>query len=160
LIQEVFALRLNFQSPEKRRLEMHNFQQVLRIQTQGKGLQEITHDVQHVVQASKITCGLCNLFVRHTSASLVIQENADPDVQRDLEYFFGKLVPENDLGYTHTMEGPDDMPSHIRSALTCTSEQIPLSGGQLLLGTWQGIFLWEHRTSGSLRNIVVHISGD
>ena len=139
---------------------MHNFQQVLRIQTQGKGLQEITHEVQHVVQASKITCGLCNLFVRHTSASLVIQENADPDVQRDLEYFFGKLVPENDLGYTHTMEGPDDMPSHIRSALTCTSEQIPLSGGQLLLGTWQGIFLWEHRTSGSLRNIVVHISGD
>ena len=139
---------------------MHSFQQVLRIQTQGKGLQEITHDVQHVVQASKITCGLCNLFVRHTSASLVIQENADPDVQRDLEYFFGKLVPENDLGYTHTMEGPDDMPSHIRSALTCTSEQIPLSGGQLLLGTWQGIFLWEHRTSGSLRNIVVHISGD
>jgi len=139
---------------------MHNFQQVLRIQTQGKGLQEITHEVQHIVQTSKITCGLCNLFVRHTSASLVIQENADPDVQRDLEYFFGKLVPENDLGYTHTMEGPDDMPSHIRSALTCTSEQIPLSGGQLLLGTWQGIFLWEHRTSGSLRNIVVHISGD
>jgi len=139
---------------------MHNFQQVLRIQSQGKGLQEITHDVQHVVQASKILCGLCNLFVRHTSASLVIQENADPDVQRDLEYFFGKLVPENDLGYTHTMEGADDMPSHIRSALTCTSEQIPLSGGQLLLGTWQGIFLWEHRTRGSLRNIVVHISGD
>ena len=139
---------------------MHNFQQVLRIQTQGKGLQEITHEVQHIVQASRITCGLCNLFIRHTSASLVIQENADPDVQRDLEYFFGKLVPENDLGYTHTMEGPDDMPSHIRSALTCTSEQIPLSGGQLLLGTWQGIFLWEHRTSGSLRNIVVHISRD
>ena len=139
---------------------MHNFQQVLRIQTQGKGLQEITHEVQHIVQASRITCGLCNLFIRHTSASLVIQENADPDVQRDLEYFFGKLVPENDLGYTHTMEGPDDMPSHIRSALTCTSEQIPLSRGQLLLGTWQGIFLWEHRTSGSLRNIVVHISGD
>jgi secondary thiamine-phosphate synthase enzyme len=139
---------------------MHNFQQVLQIQSQGKGLQEITHDVQHVVKASKILCGLCNLFVRHTSASLVIQENADPDVQRDLEYFFGKLVPENDLGYTHTMEGQDDMPSHIRSALTSTSEQIPLSSGQLLLGTWQGIFLWEHRTSGSLRNIVVHISGD
>jgi secondary thiamine-phosphate synthase enzyme len=112
------------------------------------------------VQASKITCGLCHLFVRHTSASLVIQENADPDVQMDLEYFFGKLVPENDLGYTHTMEGPDDMPSHIRSALTSTSEQIPLSGGTLLLGTWQGIFLWEHRTQGSLRSIVVHISGD
>jgi len=151
---------LNFLSPEKRRLEIHNFQQVLRIQTPGKGIQEITHEVQQVVQASKITFGLCNLFVRHTSASLVIQENADPDVQRDLEYFFGKLVPENDLGYTHTMEGPDDMTSHIRSALTCTFEQIPLSGGQLLLGTWQGIFLWEHRTSESLRNIVVHISGD
>ena len=139
---------------------MYNFQQVLQIKTQGKSLLEITHEVQQVVQASKINCGLCNLFIRHTSASLVIQENADPDVQRDLEYFFGKLVPENDLGYTHTTEGPDDMPSHIRSALTCTSEQIPLSGGQLLLGTWQGLFLWEHRTSGSLRNIVVHISGD
>jgi secondary thiamine-phosphate synthase enzyme len=139
---------------------MHNFQQVLRIQTQGKGLQEITHDVQQVVQASKITYCLCNLFVRYTSESLVIQENADLDVQRDLEYFFGKLVPENDLGYTHTMECPDDMPYHIRRALTCTSKQIPLSGGQLLLGTRQRIFLWEHISSGSLRNIVVHISGD
>ena len=139
---------------------MQNFQQLINIQTQGKGLQEITRQVKLVVQASKITCGLCNLFVRHTSASLVIQENADPDVQMDLEYFFGKLVPENDLGYTHTMEGPDDMPSHIRSALTSSSEQIPLSGGTLLLGAWQGIFLWEHRTHGSLRNIVVHISGD
>ena len=139
---------------------MNNFQQVLKIQTKGRCLLEITHLVQEVVQASKINCGLCNLFVRHTSASLVIQENADPDVQRDLEYFFGKLVPENDLGYTHIWEGKDDMPSHIRSALTSTSEQIPISGGQLLLGTWQGIFLWEHRTSGSLRNIVVHISGD
>lgn len=139
---------------------MQNFQQQINIQTQGKGLQEITRQVQQVVQTSKITCGLCHLFVRHTSASLVIQENADPDVQMDLEYFFGKLVPENDLGYTHTMEGPDDMPSHIRSALTSTSEQIPLSGGTLLLGTWQGIFLWEHRTQGSLRSIVVHISGN
>ena len=139
---------------------MHNFQQVLRIQTQGKGLQEITHDVQHVVQASKITCGLCNLFVRHTSASLVIQENADPDVQWDLEYFFGKLVPENDLGYTHNMEGQDDIPPHIRSTLNCSSKKIPFSGGLLLLATWQRIFLWEHHSSGSLRNIVVHISGD
>ena len=139
---------------------MQNFQQLINIQTQGKGLQETTRQVQLVVQASKISCGLCNLFVRHTSASLIIQENADSHVQMDLEYFFGKLVPENDLGYTHTMEGLDDMPSHIRSALTSTSEQIPLSGGKLLLGTWQGIFLWEHRTRESLRNIVVHISGD
>ena len=139
---------------------MINFQQVIPVQTNGKGLQEITQEVRKVVQNSKVNIGLCNLFVRHTSASLVIQENADPDVQQDLEYFFGKLVPENDLGYTHRTEGPDDMPSHIRSALTKTSEQIPLSGGKLLLGTWQGIFLWEHRMRGSLRTIVVHISGN
>ena len=139
---------------------MKNFQQVLQIQTRGKGLLEITPEVSKVVQASEVTSGMCNLFIRHTSASLVIQENADPDVQQDLEYFFGKLVPENDLGYTHTIEGPDDMPSHIRSALTSTSEQIPLSGGKLLLGIWQGIFLWEHRTGANVRNIVVHISGD
>jgi len=139
---------------------MKNFQQVLQIQTRGKGLLEITPEVSKVVQASEVTSGMCNLFVRHTSASLVIQENADPDVQQDLEYFFGKLVPENDLGYTHTTEGPDDMPSHIRSALTKTSEQIPLAGGKLLLGTWQGIFLWEHRTRGNIRNVVVHISGE
>ena len=139
---------------------MKIFQQVLKIQTRGKGLQEITSEVREVVRASEITSGLCNLFVRHTSSSLVIQENADPDVQKDLEYFFRKLVPENDLGYTHTFEGPDDMPSHIRSALTKTSEQIPLANGKMLLGTWQGIFLWEHRSHGHYRNVVVHISGD
>jgi len=139
---------------------MKNYQQVLHIQTTGKGLREITRQVGDVVRDSKITSGLCNLFVRHTSASLIIQENADPDVQRDLEYFLGKLVPETDLGYTHTVEGPDDMPSHIRSVLTNTSEQIPLSGGEMLLGTWQGIFLWEHRTRGHSRNVVVNISGD
>ena len=139
---------------------MKIFQQVLKIQTRGKGLQEITSEVREVVRASEITSGLCNLFVRHTSSSLVIQENADPDVQKDLEYFFRKLVPENDLGYTHTSEGPDDMPSHIRSAMTKTSEQIPLADGKMLLGTWQGIFLWEHRSSGHSRNVVVHISGD
>ena len=119
-----------------------------------------TGEVQQVVKTSNIVCGICNLFISHTSASLVIQENADLDVQKDMEYFFGKLVPENDIGYTHTMEGPDDMPSHIRSALTSTSEQIPINESTLLLGTWQGIFLWEHRTRGSFRNIVVHISGE
>ena len=139
---------------------MKNHQQVLHIQTTGKGLREITKEVRDVVSDSKITSGLCHLFVRHTSASLIIQENADPDVQRDLEYFLGKLVPETDLGYTHAVEGPDDMPSHIRSVLTNTSEQIPLSGGKMLLGTWQGIFLWEHRTGGHSRNVVVNISGD
>ena len=138
---------------------MKNYQQVLNIETSGKGLLEITHEVDNAVRDSKITSGLCNLFVRHTSASLIIQENADPDVQRDLEYFLGKLVPENDLGYTHTVEGPDDMPSHIRSVLTNTSEQIPISRGKMLLGTWQGIFLWEHRILGHPRNVVVNISG-
>ena len=139
---------------------MKNYQQVLHINTTGKGLREITKEVRNVVLDSKITSGLCHLFVRHTSASLIIQENADPDVQRDLEYFLGKLVPETDLSYTHTVEGPDDMPSHIRSVLTNTSEQIPLSGGEMLLGTWQGIFLWEHRTREHSRNVVVNISGD
>ena len=139
---------------------MKIYQQILQIQTFGKGLQEITRKVQQVIHESEITSGLCNLFVRHTSASLVIQENADPDVIQDLEYFFGKLVPENDLGYTHTVEGPDDMPSHVRSALTKTSEQIPLTDGKLLLGTWQGIFLWEHRSRGHHRNVVVNICGN
>ena len=139
---------------------MKIFQKVLKIQTRGKGLQEITSEVREVVRASEITSGLCNLFVRHTSSSLVIQENADPDVQKDLEYFFRKLVPENDLGYTHTSEGPDDMPSHIRSAMTKTSEQIPLADGKMLLGTWQGIFLWEHRSHGHSRSVVVNIFGD
>ena len=139
---------------------MGNYQQILNIKTTGKGLREITREVNDVVRDSKIISGLCNLFVRHTSASLIIQENADPDVQSDLEYFFGKLVPENDLVYNHTVEGPDDMPSHIRSVLTNTSEQIPISGGEMLLGTWQGIFLWEHRTLAHSRNVVVNISGD
>ena len=139
---------------------MKNYQQVLQIRTKSKGLWEITQQISDVVNASKITSGLCNLFIRHTSASLIIQENADLDVQRDLEYFLGKLVSETDLGYTHTTEGPDDMPSHIRSVLTNTSEQIPLSGGEMLLGTWQGIFLWEHRRLGHSRNVVVNISGD
>ena len=138
---------------------MKNYQKVLQIKTTGKGLREITREVSDVVIDSKIISGLCNLFLRHTSASLIIQENADPDVQQDLEYFLGKLVPEKDLGYTHTLEGPDDMASHIRSVLTNTSEQIPISGGEMLLGTWQGIFLWEHRILGHSRNVVVNISG-
>ena len=139
---------------------MKHFQKIIRVPTRGKGLHEITKHIEEVVKESKINSGLCNLFVQHTSASLLIQENADQDVQKDLEYFFGKLVPENDLGYTHTLEGPDDMPSHIRSAITKTSEQIPLDRSELLLGTWQGIFLWEHRNKGYIRQLVIHISGD
>jgi len=139
---------------------MYIFRKIIEIQTKYKGLIEITNQVQKVVTESKITSGLCNLFVLHTSSSLIIQENADPSVIHDMEYFFQKLVPENDSGYHHTTEGPDDMPSHIRSALTKTSEQIPLNKGELFLGTWQGIFLWEHRNKGSLRKIVIHILGE
>jgi len=139
---------------------MMHFQQVIKVQTKGKGLHEITKNIEEIIDKSKINSGICNIFVRHTSASLLIQENADPDVLKDLEYFFGKLVPENDLGYTHTLEGSDDMPSHIRSSITKTSEQIPLNRGKLLLGTWQGIFLWEHRIKGNIRQIIIHISGE
>ncbi len=135
------------------------YQQVLQIQSQGKRLHEVTQKIQQVVSASGTMTGLCTLFVCHTSASLIIQENADPDVCRDLEYFFAKLVPENDPGFAHTLEGADDMPSHIRSALTKTSENIPVSNGKLMLGTWQGIYLWEHRSRPHSRKLVIHISG-
>ena len=139
---------------------MKQFQRTIRIKTNGKRLHEITLKVEKVLEDSKIKSGICSLFVRHTSASILIQENADPDVLKDLEYFFAKLVPENDLGYIHTIEGPDDMPSHIRSAITKTSEQIPFKNRKMLLGTWQGIFLWEHRTRANLREIVIHIFGE
>ena len=108
---------------------------------------------------SGITTGLCTLFLRHTSASLIIQENADPDVLADLETFLSKLIPE-DGSYRHSAEGPDDMPAHIRTAVTHTSEQVPINQGRLVLGTWQGIYLWEHRHQGSEREVVIHLSGD
>lgn len=138
---------------------MTHYQQSLRIQTKGKSLQKITSKVQAIVAESPIRTGLCTVFVRHTSASLLIQENADPDVLQDLENFFSKLVPEWE-NYIHSTEGPDDMPAHIRSALTSTSEQIPIANGRLVLGTWQGIYLWEHRQHGSVREVVVHLAGD
>jgi secondary thiamine-phosphate synthase enzyme len=120
---------------------------------------EITQQIQDAVIASGHQDGLCTIFVCHTSASLVIQENADPAVRRDLESFLNRLVPEGDPQYTHTLEGPDDMPAHIRSALTHTSESIPITKGRLALGTWQGIYLWEHRHRGSTRRILVQIVG-
>ena len=138
---------------------MKHHQKALRIQTTGKSLHTITNKVEQIVAESDIEVGLCTIFVRHTSASLVIQENADPDVLRDLANFFAKLVPEDSMRYIHNAEGPDDMPAHIRSALTHTSEQIPISRGRLVLGTWQGIYLWEHRQRSHNREIVVHISG-
>ena len=120
----------------------------------------MTREVESRVAAAGCRSGLCTLFVQHTSASLVIQENADPAVARDLEAFLARLVPENDELYTHTAEGPDDMPAHVRSALTATSLSIPIVGGRLGLGTWQGIFLWEHRRRRTTRRILLHIGCD
>lgn len=135
-----------------------HYQQLLTLRSQGKSLQRFTRQVQEVVQASGIETGLCTVFVRHTSASLIIQENADPDVLVDLENFLSKLVPEGNH-YIHSTEGPDDMPAHIRSVLTHTSETIPVVQGRLALGTWQGLYLWEHRARGSAREVVVHVTG-
>ncbi|MCH2295359.1 MAG: secondary thiamine-phosphate synthase enzyme YjbQ [SAR324 cluster bacterium] len=136
------------------------FQRELQINTRGGRLLEITSEVQCLVSESGLSEGVCHLFVRHTSASLTIQENADPTVLSDLEHFMNKLVPEFDPDYRHTIEGPDDMPAHIRSALTQVSEQIPVTGKRLMLGTWQGIFLWEHRRHGRQRKVVVNLFGN
>jgi secondary thiamine-phosphate synthase enzyme len=127
------------------------------IDTPGQGLHEITPEVESLVRASSIEDGLCTLFLRHTSASLVIQENADPTAKRDLERWLNRLVPEGDPFYSHDAEGPDDMPSHIKAALTACSLSIPIHGKKLALGQWQGIYLWEHRRRGSRRELVVHI---
>lgn len=129
----------------------------LRVATRGQGLTEITRELQAIVADAAVDDGICTLFVQHTSASLVVQENADPDVQRDLQAFFRRLVPEGDPLWTHTAEGPDDMPAHVRAALTQTSLSIPVVGGRLALGTWQGVYLWEHRRRGSQRQVLVHV---
>jgi secondary thiamine-phosphate synthase enzyme len=123
-----------------------------------QGLHDITHNVVEVVERSGATDGLVTLFLRHTSASLIIQENADPSVRRDLERWLDRLVPEGDELYTHTAEGPDDMPAHIKGALTAVSLGIPLMDGSLALGTWQGIYLWEHRHRRGERELIVTVS--
>ena len=128
------------------------------IETSGQGLHEITAKVVAVVDAARIGEGLCTVFVRHTSASLVIQENADPTAKRDLERWLNRLVPDGDPFYSHDAEGPDDMPSHIKAALTASSLCVPIAAGKLALGTWQGIYLWEHRRRGSRRELVVHVA--
>ena len=127
------------------------------VPTRGKGLNEFTRDVQAVVAASGVQEGLCTVMVQHTSASLTIQENADPSARHDLEGWLDRHVPEHDPHFTHTHEGADDMPSHIKAALTSTTLSIPIESGRLALGTWQGIYLWEHRRRGSRRRCVVHI---
>ena len=137
-------------------------QTTLSISTRGQGLYEITDEVARFVRSEGQAQGLLTVFVRHTSCSLLIQENADPDVRRDLDGFFARLVPRTDhpdmRWVTHTTEGPDDMPAHIKAALTAVSLGIPVSGGRLALGTWQGIYLFEHRDSPHRREIVLHLS--
>lgn len=130
------------------------------LRTRGKGTYEITREVASIVGRSGISTGTVTVFVKHTSASLVIMENADPSARRDLEVFFDKLVPEDTPWFVHTLEGPDDMPSHIRMALTRTSEVIPVMNGRMTLGTWQGIFLFEHRRAPHHREIVVSVVGE
>jgi secondary thiamine-phosphate synthase enzyme len=138
---------------------MIHYQQTLSIYTTGKALINITSNINAIVEESTIKTGLCTIFVRHTSASLIIQENADPDVLIDLGNFLARLVPEDPTRYHHNAEGADDMPAHIRSVLTHTSEHIPIAKGRLVLGIWQGIYLWEHRQRRHDREIFVHISG-
>ncbi|GMR07852.1 MAG: secondary thiamine-phosphate synthase enzyme YjbQ [Gammaproteobacteria bacterium] len=128
------------------------------ITTPDQGLHEITDELARVVSDSGISEGLCSVFIQHTSASLTIQENADPSARRDLEQWLNRLAPENDPLYTHTQEGADDMPSHIKSILTNINLAIPIINYRLALGTWQGVYLWEHRHQGGRRHLLVHIS--
>jgi secondary thiamine-phosphate synthase enzyme len=134
--------------------------QKLTIETRGRGTVEITRQVQQTVERSGIVQGLCHVFVHHTSASLIVCENADPTVRRDLEHFAARLVPDGDPSFVHDSEGPDDMAAHIRSILTLTSLTIPVEDRRCDLGTWQGIFLWEHRTDPHRRRITVTVIGD
>ena len=138
---------------------MRQKQSKLAITTPGRGMLNITREVATLLSGSTISEGMLHLFVQHTSCSLLIQENADPDVQTDLERFLSQLVPDGDPIYSHTAEGPDDMPAHVRAALTATSLSIPVSAGRMALGIWQGVYLYEHRLHASRRRIVVHISG-
>jgi secondary thiamine-phosphate synthase enzyme len=135
------------------------FQETLAIRTRGRGLSDITGPVAAVVVAAGVVTGLCVVFCQHTSCSLLIQENASPDASADLLAWLARLAPDGDPAHAHTDEGPDDMPAHLRSAITRTSESIPVVEGRLALGRWQGLFLAEHRLAGSSRRIVVHVTG-
>ncbi len=128
------------------------------VTTRGQGLQEFTQDVEAAVRAAGIREGLCTLFLRHTSASLLIQENADASARHDLEQWLNRLVPEDDPLYTHRAEGADDMPAHIKTALTAVTLSIPIADGRLALGTWQGVYLWEHRHQGGRREVLLHLA--
>lgn len=131
--------------------------EILKVAVPGQGLHDITAGLVNLVEQTDVDEGLCTLFIQHTSASLLVQENYDPSAKYDLENWLNRLVPENDDLYTHTLEGADDMPAHIKSALTAVSLGIPFQHGQLMLGTWQGVFLWEHRHHVGNRSVVVHL---
>jgi secondary thiamine-phosphate synthase enzyme len=132
----------------------------LSVSTKGRGFYEITEQVTDILREARLQTGLCTLFVQHTSASLLIQENADPEVRRDFERFFARLVPDGDALFEHTAEGDDDMPAHVRTALTTVNLSIPIVRGALVLGTWQGIYLWEHRIHPHRRRVSVHLLGE
>lgn len=134
-------------------------QEVLEVATRGRGFTDLTSRVEAVVVGSGVTTGLCTVFIQHTSASLLIQENAAPSVRRDLERWIGEVAPEDASAYEHDDEGIDDMPAHLRSTMTRTSEVVPVTKGHLGLGTWQAIYLWEHRRAPHTRRIIVHIQG-
>jgi len=137
-----------------------NFQATLRFHTPGRGTSDITHEVSGKVSESGVSTGTCHVFLQHTSASLLISENADPQVRRDLEAWLQRAVPDGDSIYRHTAEGPDDMPAHVRSALLATSVTIPVQDGALALGTWQGLFLFEHRHAAHVRSMVLTVIGE
>lgn len=132
----------------------------IQVKTTGRRLYGITEEVERWLQSHLLQNGLLTLYIQHTSASLLIQENADPEVLRDLERFFNRLVPQGDPLFHHTTEGPDDMPAHVRSALTAVSLSIPIRQGRLALGTWQGIYLYEHRSAGHGRTVLLHLTGE
>ncbi len=135
-------------------------QATLTVDTQGRGTYDLTRDVQQLVAESDVETGLCNLFICHTSASLMLCENADPDVMRDLETFMSRLAPDGDRMFTHTAEGPDDMPAHIRSVLTRSDLNLPIAGQRCALGTWQGVYLYEHRHAPHTRRVIVTLQGE
>jgi secondary thiamine-phosphate synthase enzyme len=139
---------------------MRQSQDQLTIATRGRGFYEFTEEIESRLHATKIQTGQVTIHLQHTSASLVIQENADPEVRRDFERFFSRLVPDDDPIFEHTAEGDDDMAAHVRTALTAVNLTIPITGGRLALGTWQGIYLWEHRTAPHRRRLVVHFIGE
>jgi len=136
------------------------YQHTIEIETDGRGTVDLSQQVQATVSRSGIVTGLCQVFIHHTSASLIVTENADPDVRNDLESFMARTVPDDDPLYQHTLEGPDDMSAHVRSILTQSGLSLPVGDGRCLLGTWQGVYLWEHRASGHRRRVTVTVIGE